>query len=308
MSGVEGSVLVTALERIGRARARVENEIELALAEVAREESTNRRAIEEGHRRLVALRSLRREQEALKAGLVADVAAEEAAAVAAGLEADTRRFLERAAVMAEAVAARDARLEEDLKAPELAAALVEYQNYQDVEPTLSTMPPPIRKSLVEKHERVLRRLEPIIRAANAGPPPLAAPAMGVGVVAAMDPPEGPPEALVVVFPVPYAAYSDWRDRPEDLATSLCHRLLAALFRLLQEIGAADAPVQYDSVRGNLAVQVWLGDHPVPVDLREATFEHFSQVYEEAIELWAAGVEVYTVWVRPELLLGAEGDP
>lgn len=307
MSGVEGSVLVTALERIGRARARVENEIDLALAEVAREESTNRRAIEEGHRRLVALRALRREQEARKAGLVGDLAAEEAEAVRAGLEADTERFLERARLVAEAVAARDARIEEDLKAPELAAALAEYQNYQDVAPTLGTMPPSIRKSVMEKHERVMRRLDPLIRAANSGPPPVAAPAMGIGVVAAADPPEGSPEALVVVFPVPYAVYSDWRERPEDLASQLCYRLLAALFGLLTDIGAADAPVQYDAVRGNLAVQVWLGDHTVTADLREATFEHFSQVYEEAIELWAAGVEVYTVWVRPELLLGAEGD-
>lgn len=301
----EGSVLVETLASIGRRRARLEGEVEAAIQEVLREESVNRRAIEEGHRRLVALRALRREQEQRREAITAEVDEAELAALREGLGRDRERFLERVHLVQEAVAARDEQLEAELADPDLAASVAEYENYLQAEPTLATMPAAIRRSLQEKHERLSRKLAPTIRAANAAPPPLAAAPLGVGIVAAADPAEGPPEALVVVLPVPYAVFSDWKERPEDLATLLTYRVLAAVFRLLGVVGAADAPVQYDEVHGNLAIQVWLGDHAVEGDLRERTLDAIAGAYEEAAELWAAGVEIYTVWVRPELLTAEE---
>ena len=142
-----------------------------------------------------------------------------------------------------------------------------------------------------------------IRAANDAPPPLALAPLGVAVLAATEPADGVPEGLLVVLPVPHAVFTDWKSRREDLATQLTYRLIAAVFRVLGSVGAADAPVNYQEVYGNLAVSVWLGDHKVEADLREHILEAISTAYEEATELWAAGVEVYAVWVRAELLAG-----
>ncbi len=305
---VEASVLVSALQQIGRDRARLEDEVDAAIAEIVREEKVNRKAIEEGHRRLVALRVVRREHEDKRLQISETVARWEADAIREGLRRDRERFLARVALVDEAVRHRDAQLEAELLRPEVAVSVGEYENYLLAEPSLGSMPAAIRRSVVEKHQRLLRKLDPYIRAANVGPPPLATASLGLGLVAAADPSEGPPEALVVVLPVPYEVYSDWRDRPEDLATQLTYRVLGAVFRLLDALGASDAPVHYDEVHGNLAIQVWLGDHVVEGELRERTLELIEGAYEEAAELWAASVEIYTVWVRPELLAGEEGAP
>jgi hypothetical protein len=200
-----------------------------------------------------------------------------------------------------AVLDRVAQLDRELEEPELAGAVEEYLKFREAETSLAAMPPDYRDAIVSQHRRVLRRLEPYINAANAGPPPLDVPPVGIGVVASADPAEGVPEALVVVLPVPFAVYGEWNKREEDLASQIAFRLVAAVIQLLSSLGAADAPLRYVEVHGCLAIQVWLGDHEVEGDVRERALEAISGAAEEAPELWAAGVELYAVWLKSELL-------
>lgn len=294
--------LVEALEHAARERAREEKEIELALAEVAKEEVVNRKAIDESYRRITALRLLRREFEERRAALATSSPRYEWAAVRNGLLADRFRFMRRVEELRVAAKARDEQLAEEMRAPEIAAALMEFERFQtEVEPTLGALPASYRRAILETHERNLRRLDPYIRALNSLTPKLDAPVQAVGVVACASPADGRPEALVLVLPVPFEVYREWATRDEDLAGIFAYRLVAAVFKLLTQLGAEDAPVEYFEVHECLALQVWLGDHTVQGDLREQTLEHIGAAYESGPELTNAAVEVYGVWLRPELL-------
>ena len=294
--------LVQALEQAARERTREEQEIESALAEVAREEIQNRKSIDESYRRITALRLLRREFEERRESLNSASYRFEWAAVRDGLLADRSRFMRRVEDLRLASRARDERLAEEMRAPEIASALREFERFQaEVEPTLGAMPASYKRAILETHERNLRRLEPYIRALNSLTPKLDAPVQPVGVVACASPADGRPEALVVVLPVPFQVYREWATREEDLAAIFTYRIVAAVFRLLREIGAAEAPVEYFEVHECLALQVWLGDHVIRGDLREQALEHIGGAYESGPELVNAAVEVYGVWLRPELL-------
>lgn len=295
------SALVAVIAQLTRERGRLETDLDTALIEIGREEAQSRRAIEEGHRRLSALRELRREYEERRGGLSQEMVHREWGAVRDGLCADRDRFLSRAALIADAIASREASLNAELAEPELATLVHEYVKFKEAGSALAAMPPDYREAILTQHARVKRRLEPYIAAANTGPPSLAVEPAGVGLVASADPADGRPEALVLVLPVPYAVYTEWTARPEDLASMLAYRMVAATFTLLRSIGAADAPVRYVEVHGCLALQVWLGDHEVQGDLRERTLEHLAAAIEAAEEIRAANVELYTLWLRPELL-------
>lgn len=206
------SALVSVLEDVTRERGQIEGDLGAALVDIGREEAASRRSVEEGHRRLAALRALRREYEERLGGLSSEMLHREWEAVRDGLTTDRDRFLYRAGLVADAIASREASMNEELAEPELSAAVKEYLKFREAEASLGAMPPDYRDAILAQHRRVLRRLEPYIAAANAGPPPLAVPPVGIGVIASADPAEGRPEALVLVLPVPFAVYADWTDR------------------------------------------------------------------------------------------------
>ncbi|MSP57219.1 MAG: hypothetical protein EXR69_16730 [Myxococcales bacterium] len=294
--------LVEALERASWARGQLEAEVDSALGELTKEELSNRKAIDEAYRRIAALRLLRQEFEARKAGLGAEGSRHDWMAVRDGLRADRERFMQKVEEVRAAVRVRDDRLVEELQGPGLAAAVAEYERFQtEIEPALATLPPAYRSAVIESQQANRRRLAPWIQAANAAAPMLVGPMEPIGVVACASPADGRPEALVFVLPLPFELYRGWAAREEDLAAIFAYRVVTALFRLLREIGAEDAPVEYFEVHECLALQVWLSDHSIRGDLREQTLAHIGRAYEEGPELPGASVEVYGVWVRPELL-------
>lgn len=305
-AGGHPSVLVAALEAIARRRARQEQDLDEALAEVEREDSQNRRQIEEIHRRLVALRTLRDEQLGRRRLLASASMREEWEAVRRGLAEDSQRLEERDARVQGARAAHEAELEARLQEADAVAAIGEYERHLAVERTLSSLPAPVRKEIQERHERLVRKLQPWVKAVNSPPALEEDEPLGIAVLASADPVDGPPEALVILAPVRDAVRTDWAASKDGLPAWLAWRLVAATFRLLRAVGAADAPVRYRAVHGCLGIQVWLGDHEVPSDLRELALEHLAAAFEQANELAAARVEVYGVWVRPELLTEEPG--
>lgn len=295
------SALVAGIDGVTRERGRLEAEIETALEDIAKEEALARRLLADCQRRIIALRELRLEQEERLDGLAGEMTSREWQVVHEGLRGDLGRFMERAAQVEALALAREEALETELAQPELAAAVEEHLRFRETEQALAAMPAPYREQVLTQHRRVLRRLEPYITAANAPAPTFEGPPLAVGVVAAADPADGQPEALVVVLPVPFAVYADWVGRREDLATALAYRMVASLFRMLATVGAADAPMRPAEVHGCLALQVWLGDHSVEGDLRERALEAIATAAVEGGELAAAGVELYALWLRPDLL-------
>ena len=294
--------LLEALEEAARGRAREEQEIESSLAEVAREEVHNRRSIDEAYRRLTALRLLRREFEERRGEMQTAALKHECIAVREGLHADRGRFMQRVEATSLATRAKEELISGDMDAPEVAAALLEFERFQtEVEPQLPTLPPAYRRAVLEAHERNLRRLEPYIVVLNSPAPKLDAPLEPIGIVACASPADGRPEALVVVLPVPFEVYRDWATREEDLAAVFAYRVVTTVFRLLKDIGAADAPVEYFEVHECLALQAWLGDHTIRGDLREQTLERIGRAADDGPELANAALEIYGVWLRPELL-------
>jgi hypothetical protein len=81
-------------------------------------------------------------------------------------------------------------------------------------------------------------------------------------------------------------------------------MVAAVTVLVAELGAPEAPLRYADLQGSLALQVWLGDHLIEGDLRERALERIGGAAEVGVELEAAGVEVYALWLAPELLVEA----
>ena len=281
-------------------RARTATELDGALAAIAEEERALRRRIEDANRQAAALGSVRREQEERLVELDEETLRRKRTGVRQALKLDRALMEERADALLRWRQGHDDALGAGLDAPDTAAAMNEYLDAQD-------RTAGVHGSLVASPEELLTpparlRLDPYLRAAATPAPPLAAPSAGVGVVVSVDPPEGRPEALLIVLPVPWAVYAEATLREEDLCTLLAYRVVAALHVLLAEVGAPEALVRFADLQGNLAIQVWLGDTPVVIDLRERVMEAVAGAVEGAPELQAAVLEVNAVWLPPDLLV------
>lgn len=298
--------VIAVLEEIAQWKARADAEFSTTMSDVERDEAGARRAIDEAQRQLVALAALRAELKDKHAMVGLGAERRERVALREGLATDREVIEGRAGLLEAAIAAQDAELQRQLQDPEVASAVEEYEKFVEVESSLAALPMGYRKAILEHHERVRRRLEPVITASNAGPPNLGLANVGVGVLFAVDPAEGPPEALVAVLPVPFAVCRDWAERKEDLSSRFAYRVVAAVSRLLGAVGAGAAPIQYTELSGCLAVQVWLGDCEVQGDIKERALEEIEALREEASELAAAGIELYGLWVRATMLADEEG--
>lgn len=298
--------VIAVLEEIAQWKARADAEFATTMSDVDRDEAAARRAIDEAQRQLIALAALRAELKDKHALVGLGAEGRERVALREGLATDRKAIEGRAALLESALAAQDAELQRQLQDPEVASAVEEYEKFVEVESSLAALPVGYRKAILDHHERVRRRLEPVIAASNAGPPNLGLANVGVGVLFAVDPAEGPPEALVAVLPVPFAVCRDWADRKDDLSSRFAYRVVAAVSRLLGAVGAGAAPIQYTELSGCLAVQVWLGDCEVQGDIKERALEEIEALREEASELAAAGIELYGLWVRAAMLADEEG--
>lgn len=294
------------LESIAEWKSRADAEFSASVSEVDREEDAARRQIEEAQRQLVALATLRTELRDKHAQVGLEAERRERTALRQGLVHDRAAIEARAEKLAAAIAEREAELQRQLQDPDIAQAVEEFEKFVEVEASLAALPQSYRRAILDHHEKVRRRLEPVIAASNAGPPSLGLDSVGVGVLFAVDVQADRPQGLVAVLPVPYAVSGDWAARREDLCSLFAYRVIAAVSRLLNAVGAGDAPMQYVDHHDCLAIQVWLGDSTLDGDLNERAVEEVEALREEADELAAAGIELYAYWVRPTQLADEEG--
>lgn len=224
-----------------------------------------------------------------------------------GLAADRRLVEERIHLHRQALADREDRARALAEQPEMARLLQEFKRFREVEPTLVALPAGYRKAILDYHEGVRRRLKPLMHALEQRPDPVARDRAAVAVVASVEPSEGPPDALVVIVPVPFAVYEDWPECGDELGALIAYRVIGAVSGALAAVGAPDAQVLYASYEGCLSIQVWLADSAVEGDLKDALTARIDQVREVADELACARIELDAVWLAPEVVAPDDAD-
>ena len=167
---------------------------------------------------------------------------------------------------------------------------------------LDGQPAGYARAVAERRSRLERRLRPFAtEPEDAASDALDAAPREVAVLAALDPPQGPPTALQLVVPVPPEVHSSWRDWGDSLCARLAWRVMAALSVALRDSGAADAPIRSTRSGACLAFQVWLGDSNVTGNPKDALARSFDRLHEEGAELRDAGLDLFFAWVEPEVL-------
>ncbi len=230
-------------------------------------------------------------------------------AVLASLHSDQELLSTRAADLAQARSRQLRELEESLdKDPELHEMVQEYERFLEVETQLESLPESYRKAILQHHDTVRRRLEPVMRTAEGADATIDEPTESVTVVLSADPEDGDPTALVMLVPIPVDVHTRWRERPEDLASELTYRLYSAACAVSTKVGVPDAPISCRPFEGHLAIQIWFGSGSVAGNVRQEVEAEFARLRTHASELRAAKLELAATWVSPEVLAPPDDEP
>ncbi len=297
--------LVEALEGVSQWRQEQQDAARSRLDEINAERLRLRADIEQLEREIETLGDLELKVQADLDALPDRVHARTRGAVDEGINADANVLAGRNQLYADALKAREDAVAEMVADPDTARLVEEYEQFQQIEPTLANLPAGYRDAIRAHHDSVQRRLEPVFEATQAPLQPVDADRAAVTLVASLNPPEGSPEALALVLPVPFSVYEDWMERGEDLAAVLAYRIVAAVSAALAQVGVPDVAVQFAEYQGNLAVQVWFGDDAPQGDVREAVDAQLEALGEQASELRAARLELYTAWLDPRVVTGGD---
>lgn len=299
--------LLEALAGVARWREHADAEAEHSLAELASDEARIQAAIHDLNRRLVTLGRRREELREATLRLDQEEIARSHQAVLAALSADEALLAERGAKLLEAQARARARAEAHLTNPEIQSALREYEGFAEVEASLGALPPSYRRAILAHNDQIRRQLEPVLQELSGASARLDLPPATVTVVAAVEPGEGPPEALVLVAPVPASLYTEWDGRPMDLGAGLAYRLVAVVAELAARLGVPDAPLSYRPFEGHLAVQLWLARRPLRGNVRDLATSLLERARGQAAELAAARLDLLVVWLPAAVLMAEEDD-
>ncbi len=300
--------LVTALEEIERWRQESDSEAEREQNEIAEEQERLQREIEERNSELAGLVSRKTQVDAAKAGFPAEQLDRRRAASLKNLASDRGLVAARGSLYGDQVKARERRVQDLIEKPQYNKLVTEYEEFQDVEIGLDSLPKSYRGAILAHHANVKKELAPVFDAMSAEIEPVDAQGIGVAIVGSIDAPEGgPPEALAVIVPTPFETCSNWSERNEDLAALVAYRVVACVGQMLSEVGAADAPLQYAEYENALAIQVWLGDSEVKGNLARVLDDLIDEMNGKSAEFEAGRMRLQMVWVEPEVVAPDEND-
>ena len=314
MSATTGQMtpqLVTALEDIDRWRNESDTNADREHSEITEEQARLQREIEERQATLETLATRKVEVEQHKASLPGEQLARRREAALKNLAGDRGLVAARGSLYGDQVKARERRVQELIDNPEYNKLVKEYEEFQDVEMGLDSLPKTYKQAILAHHANVKKELGPVFEAMSADIEPVDAQGIGVAVVGSVDAPDGrAPEALAVIVPTPFETCSKWSERAEDLASLIAYRVIACVGKMLAEVGAADAPLQYAEYENALAIQVWLGDSNVKGNLQRVLDDLIDESNGKAAEFEAGRLRLQMVWVEPEVVApdeDAEGE-
>jgi hypothetical protein len=300
--------LATSLEDIDRWRRESDAECDREHGEITDEQDRLRREIAEREQRLDALAHRKAEVESHKAGLSGEQLRRQRESSLKNLAGDRGVVAARGSLFGDAVKARERKVMELIESPEFNKLVKEYEEYQEVEVTLATLPESYAKAIQAHHANVTKELIPVFDAMAADVEEIDAAGVAVAVVASVDAQNGSPEALAVIIPVPFETCSKWTERAEDLASLVAYRVVGAVGAMLKEIGASNAPIQFAEYENALAIQVWLGDSDVQGNVQPVLEDLFDTLNGRAAELEASRLKISLVWLDPDAVApGDDGD-
>ena len=122
----------------------------------------------------------------------------------------------------------------------------------------------------------------------------------IDLVYGVDAPEGTPELLICVLPISDGAFTEWADRPEDLATLLGARVVQGIYETTRQTGPRGAQAVCGGHQGLLAIEVDL--EGAKGDVARALADNLTAVLSSAPELAAAKVRVHPRRVDVDFLL------
>lgn len=293
--------LIAALEAITRWREGQEEEAATQLTEVDAEEARLREGILAIERQIDALDELRGQIRERTESLDSQEIGRSYGAVVDALQADRDLTADRAKLVGHRARENREKAEAMLQDAELSRAVDEFEKFRDLEAGLATLPASYRKAILDHHQQVKRRLAPILALIEGEVEPVDADTVGIAIVASVDVVDDKPESLVLVLPVDADIYNDWEANGDDVAAMLAYRMVAAAAELATRAGVPGAPISYRSFEGKLTVQVWFGKEKVTGDVKELAAEILDRVRVAASELTTARLELYTLWLPPEVL-------
>ena len=302
-----------ALERVTSWHRTARSDLDTQRAELQTEADQVDRKIPELDAALLELRERQAELEGrleeldeLSSGLESEQGERVRMAVAEVLRADLALVDGRGELYQAARTQRETQLDELAKDPEIARLVEEYEQFVEVEPTLSLLPSGYRKAILSHHEAVRRRLQPLFDAIARELDPVHAEPAAVSVLASLARQDGRPVALVFIMPVKYAVYRDWSTAGEGLPALIAYRVIGAISGALDEVGCGDAAVRYTEIDGQLAMQVWLGDSDGPSgNLQGAIRQRFDALREQSSELKSMLMTLHLAWVEPDVIEGID---
>lgn len=203
-----------------------------------------------------------------------------------------------------ALAARQAhydRVITGLPTSEIAARVLEYTQFKtQVEASLTGLPESYRSAIMSHHRGVSEQIRVHLARELDGDPPVAAPLLEVDMVYGVDAPEGKPELLICVLPIADAAFTDWADRPEDLATRLGARVVQGIYETTRQTGPVGAQAVCGGHQGLLAIEVDL--EGARADVARILADNLQAVLKSAPEFGSAKVKVIPRKVDVDFLL------
>ncbi len=301
-------ILVSALDDIDRWRQQSDADADREHGEISDEQERLRREIEEREATLETLAARKTEVEDLKASLPGEQLQRRREATLKNLAGDRGLVAARGSLYGDQVKARERRVQELIEKPQYNKLVKEYEEFQDVEMGLDSLPKTYKQAILAHHATVKNELTPVFDAMASNIEPVDAQGIGVAVVGSIDAPDGgAPEALAIIVPTPFETCSKWAERAEDLAALIAYRVIGCVGRMLQEVGAADAPLQYAEYENALAIQIWLGDSDIKGSLERVLDDLIDEVNGNAAEFEAGKIRLQMVWVEPEVVAPDEDD-
>lgn len=192
----------------------------------------------------------------------------------------------------------------ELEKGDLAPLVEEFKQFKEkVEPTLAALPESYRAAISQHHIGVCEKISAHL-AANVGTPvAVDGDPLTLEMVYAIDAPDGKPEVLICVLPLPDASFTEWSERPTDLTTQLGARVAQAIYETTKRTGPNGAQAICGGHQGLLAMEVDL--EGASNDFEKIFEDTLAVVFKSAPELTAAKVTLNAKLVDFDFLLPPE---
>jgi len=297
MSANEQVESVTAvLREVGGLQAASAEQQRARLAEFDAEVERLQRNIENLHAQIATLREARRQAEEESIGDDVSWRLESSARLFAALRAQAGALTERTVAWVEAARAVEARREEQLKSPEIAPLLEEYEQFaREVAPTLASLPASYRQVIEAHHEDMKARLKAKLDTVEVGHPQVQADALRLEVIFACD-----DEILMILTPVPDEVHSRWTERDADLQARVAATIVQALYTALRGTALETSEAAFGGHEGLLAMEIELT--PEVQDFGSRLRQAMAEVLAAAADIEAAQVRIDLVEVPVDLLI------